>query len=176
MNSIRMHKIIVTGLVLPVTAALIATVFFLVVPAWGAAGSSSNAERALDCPSLPPQTGPTLIVNTTVMTTCDGICGPDHCTLGEAIHLANTLAGENTIELGAGAVYTLTAADNGVNGYPLITSTMTIHGNDATISQRARGCEFSFSQYKQRRGAYSDPGNDPKRQADQLAYPGWRCF
>ena len=145
MKSIRKCKILVSGLVLPATAALLATFFFVILPGKPVAGEGLSGTRLLACPpSMPPQSGPTLIVNTTVMTTCDGICGPDHCTLGEAIHLANELAGENTIELGAGAIYTVTAADNGVNGFPLITSTMTLHGNDATITRPPAAPNFRF--------------------------------
>ena len=144
MNSIRKCKILVSGMVLPATTALLAGFLFLIMPGKVAVGGSPSQANLPPCPSLPPQSGPTLIVNTTVMTTCDGICGTDHCTLGEAIHLANELAGENTIELGAGAIYTVTAADNGVNGYPLITSTMTLHGNDATITRPPAAPNFRF--------------------------------
>jgi predicted outer membrane repeat protein len=136
MNRNRICKLLIPALVPPVVAVLLAWVFFVLVPARPAASGSLERAPMLACPpSQPPQPGPQLIVNTTVMTTCDGVCGLDHCTLREAIRLANTLAGSNTIELGSGVTYVLTAADNGINGYPLITSTLTIHGNCSTITR-----------------------------------------
>jgi CSLREA domain-containing protein len=136
MNNTRLRQILLPGFVLPVTALLLAVVFFLIVPSIPAAGGSPNQSPLPGCPpSQPPQPGPQLIVNTTVMTTCDGVCGTDHCTLREAIQLANLLPGDNIIELAPGATYVLTAADNGYNGYPLITSTLTIHGNGSTITR-----------------------------------------
>jgi hypothetical protein len=136
MNPNRLRKLLLPVLIPPAAAVLLALVFFVLVPAQPAAGSRPERAPGLVCPpSQPPQTGPQLIVNTTVMTTCGDVCDIDHCTLREAIHLANTLPGPNTIELGSGVTYVLTAADNAINGYPLITSTLTIHGNGSTITR-----------------------------------------
>jgi predicted outer membrane repeat protein len=135
MNSIRMRKLLVPALVPLLSAILLALVFFVCIPPQPATGGGLDQAPVLGCPSEPPQPGPQLIVNTAVMTTCDGICGPDHCTLREAIHLANTLPGSNTIELANSVTYVLTAADNNLNGYPLITSTISLHGNGSTLTR-----------------------------------------
>jgi hypothetical protein len=136
MTHIRLRKLLLPVLVPPVVAILLVLVYFILVPAQPATGGSLDHTPMMVCPpSQPPQSGPQLIVNTPVMTTCDGVCGLDHCTLREAIRLANTLAGPNTIELSSGVTYVLTAADNSANGYPLITSTLTIHGNGSTIAR-----------------------------------------
>jgi CSLREA domain-containing protein len=47
---------------------------------------------------LGAQTGSTLVVTTT-MDAFDGICGPLHCTLREAVYASNQLPGQQTIEL-----------------------------------------------------------------------------
>jgi hypothetical protein len=52
-----------------------------------------------------------------------------------AINAANSSPAPNTINLASGATYTLTAVDNGVNGLPAITNSMTINGNGATIQR-----------------------------------------
>ncbi|MBI3242449.1 MAG: hypothetical protein HYZ49_09170 [Chloroflexi bacterium] len=81
--------------------------------------------------------------------------GDGQCSLIEAINEANTTggsggdctagsAGADTIELGAGATYTLTGVDNsyadkGDNGLPVIVSTITINGHGATINRPLSG-------------------------------------
>ncbi len=79
------------------------------------------------------------------------------CSLIEAIQAANTdsdyngcsLAsgsyGDDTIQLQAGATYTLTAVDNttdGPNGLPSITSTITIAGQGAAIIRDSAAANF----------------------------------
>lgn len=69
-------------------------------------------------------------------------CGPGNVgnpsTLIAAIESANTDPGPDTVILAGGCVFTLTAVNNvtlGPTGLPLITSTMTISGNGATIAR-----------------------------------------
>ena len=52
-----------------------------------------------------------------------------------AMNAANSSPAPNTINLASGGTYTLTAVDNGVNGLPAITNSMTINGNGATIQR-----------------------------------------
>ena len=52
-----------------------------------------------------------------------------------AINTANGNGEADTINLAAGGTYTLTVADNGDNGLPVITSEITINGNGATIAR-----------------------------------------
>jgi len=52
-----------------------------------------------------------------------------------AINSANSSAAPNVINLANGGTYTLTAPDNGSNGLPAITNSMTINGNGATIQR-----------------------------------------
>lgn len=52
-----------------------------------------------------------------------------------AINAANSTPAPNTINLASGSTYTLTAVNNGVNGLPAITNSMTINGNGATIQR-----------------------------------------
>lgn len=83
------------------------------------------------------------------------------CTLPEAIIAANTdtasgamagecaagMAGADTITLPAGATITLTTAHNtttGVNGLPVVTSPITIEGNNATVTRDAAALPFRF--------------------------------
>jgi hypothetical protein len=61
--------------------------------------------------------------------------------LVSAINMANGNGQDDTITLAAGSTYSLTAADNPMNGLPVITSKITIQGNDATI-QRTGAPEF----------------------------------
>ena len=92
-----------------------------------------------------PQKGPTFTVSSTDWTT-DHACTKHSCTLREAIEAANNYGGKNaagpasTIELAAGAVYTIdgvdnTSADNSPNGLPQITSNITINGHGAHIAR-----------------------------------------
>src|SRR2546423_737195 len=63
-----------------------------------------------------------------------------------AINAANSSPAPNTINLANGGTYILTAINNGVNGLPVITNSMTINGNGATIqrSGAAGTPEFRF--------------------------------
>jgi hypothetical protein len=63
-----------------------------------------------------------------------------------AITAANSSPAPNTINLASAGTYTLTAVDNGVNGLPAITNSMTINGNGATIqrSSAAGTPDFRF--------------------------------
>ncbi|MBI2346090.1 MAG: DUF4215 domain-containing protein [Deltaproteobacteria bacterium] len=76
-----------------------------------------------------------------------------NCTLGEAITAANTDeivdactagSGADTIRLGTGTVYTLTKADNGVNGLPVITSDVKLTGRAPIIERSTAGGTPSF--------------------------------
>jgi hypothetical protein len=58
--------------------------------------------------------------------------------LEAAINAANAAAGADTVQLGRGCTYTLTAVDNnwyGPTGLPAIASDVTIEGNGATIAR-----------------------------------------
>ena len=74
----------------------------------------------------------------TVSVPCTGVNTADVAALTAAITAAN-IAGGQTLSLGAGCTFTLTAVDNtgsnGPNGLPQITSTMTIQGNGDTITR-----------------------------------------
>jgi CSLREA domain-containing protein len=136
MSDRMVRKVFLPGLIPLLIASLVSIFIILITPENGTAGQLAKPGGVAVCPpSQGPQPGPTLIVNTTVMTTCDGVCGFDHCTLREAIRRANTLPGANTIELGNAATYTLTNRDNGSNGLPVITSTITIGGNGSIIAR-----------------------------------------
>ncbi|MGH2875244.1 MAG: hypothetical protein ACRDNJ_12290, partial [Solirubrobacteraceae bacterium] len=68
---------------------------------------------------------------------CSGTKG-DVASLVAAIDLANSSPGADTVTLGAGCTYTLTAIDNywyGPNGLPAIASDVTVEGNGATITR-----------------------------------------
>ncbi len=62
-------------------------------------------------------------------------CGPDE--LVTAINSANNAPDADSITLNGGCTYTLTDYDNSdafsANGFPVVSSTITIHGNGATI-------------------------------------------
>ena len=86
-----------------------------------------------------PQTGPTLIVNSTASTN-DGVCGVGHCTLREALGRAGADGVATSLELAAAATYTLDAVDNtdatyGANGLPVIASPVTINAQGAVIER-----------------------------------------
>ena len=86
-----------------------------------------------------PQTGPIFTVNSTGGTD-DGVCGLANCRLREAIEAANTHAGADTIELAAGATYTLTMVDNFDpwymgTGLPVIASDITVNAHGTTIAR-----------------------------------------
>ncbi len=73
----------------------------------------------------------------TIPATCVGTTGSPGSLIA-AIGQANGLTGADTIELGAGCTYGLTAVDNswyGHNGLPPISSDITIDGNGATIAR-----------------------------------------
>jgi len=67
-----------------------------------------------------------------------------------AINIANSLQGSNTIVLTQGCVYNLSSVDNetadGDNGLPQINSSIIIEGNGATIKRSASAPEFRFFQ------------------------------
>ncbi len=68
---------------------------------------------------------------------CAGSTG-DVASLVAAINAANAAAGADTVQLGGGCTYTLTAVDNnwyGPTGLPAIASDITIEGNGATIAR-----------------------------------------
>jgi hypothetical protein len=74
---------------------------------------------------------------------CSGTTG-DPASLVSAIDQANAVAGADTVQLGNGCRYELTAANNhwyGPNGLPAIASEMTIEGSGSTIA-RAPGPAF----------------------------------
>ena len=84
-----------------------------------------------------PQTGPTFTVNS-IAATDDGVCGTADCSLIEAINAANAQAGANTINLGSGQTYTLTAVNVAVDGdygLPDVTTEIVINGNNSTITR-----------------------------------------
>jgi uncharacterized repeat protein (TIGR02543 family) len=70
---------------------------------------------------------------------CSGAAG-DAASLVSAITSANSTAGPDTVSLGQGCDYSLTAVNNywyGPDGLPAITSNITIEGNGATIERSA---------------------------------------
>lgn len=74
-------------------------------------------------------------------------CEAPGISLAEAICAANLSPGADTIELAAGATYTLTTIHNdwyGKNGLPAITSAITIEGHGATIERSLTGAELRF--------------------------------
>ena len=69
---------------------------------------------------------------------CSGTTG-NAASLKMAINQANATAGADTVDLGQGCLYRLSAVDNnwyGTNGLPAIASDITIEGNGSTISRR----------------------------------------
>jgi Divergent InlB B-repeat domain len=79
---------------------------------------------------------------------CSGTTGDvsaDSGSLVIEIGEANSVGGSNTIELGAGCIYDLTAVNNnwyGPNGLPAISSSLTIDGNGATIARSSTASKF----------------------------------
>ena len=73
----------------------------------------------------------------------DTLVGCDTPGLVAAITAANT-AGSGTLDLTAGCVYKLTAADPGGHGLPSILASVTIHGNGATIERIATAPQFGL--------------------------------
>src|SRR4051794_19779145 len=59
-------------------------------------------------------------------------CG-GQAALVAAINSANT-AGGGTLNLASGCTYLLTAPDNGVNGLPIVTTTIAVKGNGAAMN------------------------------------------
>jgi hypothetical protein len=102
-----------------------------------------------------PQMGPGMVIS---VTTTNPAANPGDifCSLIEALDNANSDSdtsggdcpagsGPDTIELGMGAVYTLTAVHNttdGANGLPSITSEIVINGDNSTIVRGAAAPEF----------------------------------
>jgi hypothetical protein len=62
--------------------------------------------------------------------------------LVSAITAANATPNGDTLSLSAGCTYTLTGADNGHNGLPVISSSITVEGNGATITRAASAPAF----------------------------------
>ncbi|HST19731.1 MAG TPA: LamG domain-containing protein [Blastocatellia bacterium] len=84
----------------------------------------------------------------TVSSTADvfhGVCSGGNCTIKDAVFAAETNADpSNTIVLQNCTVYTVTSPFNAsINAFPLITKSLTIIGNGATI-QRAGATQFRF--------------------------------
>jgi len=100
---------------------------------------------------VPPAICANFTVNSTATTTDinpgDGICddGASRCTLRAAIMEANALAGADTINLAAGASYTLATAHIPHCGLPPIRSEITIIGNGATIQRSTAPATPLFS-------------------------------
>ncbi|HEV7731775.1 MAG TPA: right-handed parallel beta-helix repeat-containing protein [Candidatus Binatia bacterium] len=65
----------------------------------------------------------------------------DEAALITAIDTANTNGEDDTIALAAGSTYTFTAVNNGVTALPVVTTRITIQGNDAVV-ERGGGPEF----------------------------------
>src|SRR5437660_11959234 len=77
---------------------------------------------------------------------CAGATGSPS-SLVAAIESANAHPGPDTVQLGHGCTYTLTAVDNnwyGPNGLPPIASDITIQGNGATIARDPAVPTFRF--------------------------------
>jgi predicted outer membrane repeat protein len=76
------------------------------------------------------------------------IANGDILALKNAITTANANGEDDTIELATNGTYTLTSADNGLNGLPQIGPggghKLTIHGNGATIQRSSAGGTPSF--------------------------------
>jgi len=71
-------------------------------------------------------------------------------TLVEAIQQANTAGGANVIELATGGVYSsddtvfIDGTSAGRTMYPAITTTITIHGNGATLDATGKNARFFY--------------------------------
>ncbi len=92
-----------------------------------------------------------LFVLAAPITHANGTIGCSANELITAIHNANTNPGADVLELSAQCTYTLTAVDNtdpahGPNGLPVISSDITINGNDATIARDANASAFRLLQ------------------------------
>ena len=75
---------------------------------------------------------------------CSGKTG-DPASLVSAVNQANASPGPDTLNLGAGCTYTLTAPNNrwyGPNGLPAVASDVTIEGNGATIERSTSSSKF----------------------------------
>ena len=93
---------------------------------------------------------------------CSGSTG-DVTSLITAITAANSSAGADTVELGAGCTYAVIAAHNnwyGPNGLPPIASDISVEGNGATIlrDQMAATGSFRFFYVGADRDDYTSPG------------------
>src|SRR5438093_12918993 len=73
---------------------------------------------------------------------CPGFVGNVNA-LTNASHLANSTVQTDSIVLAPNCVYTLVAPDNSNNGLPVITNSLTILGNNATIVRNS-GSGFRF--------------------------------
>jgi hypothetical protein len=94
-----------------------------------------------------PSLAATYTVNSTLHgTDSDG----STTTLVEAIQAANTAGGSNVIELAAGTTYSsddtvfIDGTSAGRTMYPAITSTITIHGNGATLDATGKNARFFY--------------------------------
>jgi len=112
------------------------------VMAQSAASSSMLAPGALRGPQAPTATfAVDSALDANDANPGDGACADsaDNCTLRAAISEANALGGAHTINLQAGAIYTLTLAGagedaNATGDLDILTGTLTIAGNGATLN------------------------------------------
>jgi hypothetical protein len=100
----------------------------------------------------------------TVLLRHSSVCGAtfniangDVVGLKNAITMSNINVQDDTIELAAGGVYTLTARDSFLNGLPQLGSDgghkLTIHGNGATIARSSVGGTQAFRIFETKSGA-----------------------
>jgi hypothetical protein len=110
-----------------------------------------------------------------------GDVGSDPESLVNEIGAANSLGGSNTIELGAGCVYDLTAVNNnwyGPNGLPVIASSLTIDGNGGTIARDSTAAKFRLlfvgaNPLNPNTGGYTSPGAGQVTLSDVTLSDGW---
>jgi hypothetical protein len=94
----------------------------------------ARATRRVGCPIIAAVLGVAALPYTAgaaVFTVAAG----DVLGLVSAITTANGNGTDDTIDLAAAATYGLTAPDNGLNGLPVVTSKIAIHGNGATVAR-----------------------------------------
>jgi CSLREA domain-containing protein len=90
------------------------------------------------------QAGPNFTVNSTAWTT-DGACTEGNCTVREAITAANGDGVASTIDLAAGAVYTVSGVDVDPNGLQITTPiTINAHGAIITRSTAVAAARFFY--------------------------------
>ncbi|MDP9093387.1 MAG: fibronectin type III domain-containing protein [Actinomycetota bacterium] len=107
------------------TAVAPATTYTFTVTAANGAGQTSpqSAPLSVNTPAAPPPPPPCSVTS-----------------LASGIATANATPGGGTVDMPSGCVYTLVAANNttdGGNGLPVITGTVTLQGNGATVARSA---------------------------------------